>query len=222
MEQFSCCSIFFFHSSFLLFSYEVESFPPRSHSPVVSGLQQCCCDGASHVLRLCCLQEGSCRWRMTWSYHSSCCFVHWSCSSSAALQTFFSLFTVSITLTYCLSVLFSAVENVNHNYNFRDVCVISRFLVHGSYSFSNIFNVFVSESSISKVQSPPTRTSRRNQSKAKSRPPEPEMDVQLLETLCKENECNTEEVRVSSYKHTSAAPMCFCAHSSFIPFITCR
>ncbi|XP_022618103.1 retinoblastoma-associated protein isoform X1 [Seriola dumerili] len=51
------------------------------------------------------------------------------------------------------------------------------------------------KSSISKVQSPPTRTSRRNQSKAKSRPPEPEMDVQLLETLCKENECNAEEVK---------------------------
>uniref|UniRef100_A0A7N8XX82 Retinoblastoma 1 n=1 Tax=Mastacembelus armatus TaxID=205130 RepID=A0A7N8XX82_9TELE len=45
----------------------------------------------------------------------------------------------------------------------------------------------------SKVQSTPTRTSRRNQSKAKSRPPEPEINVQLLETLCKENECSTEE-----------------------------
>ncbi|XP_008293447.1 retinoblastoma-associated protein [Stegastes partitus] len=51
------------------------------------------------------------------------------------------------------------------------------------------------KSAISKVQSPPTRTSRRNQSKAKSRPPEPEVDVQLLETLCKENECNIEEVK---------------------------
>ncbi|XP_023139779.1 retinoblastoma-associated protein isoform X1 [Amphiprion ocellaris] len=51
------------------------------------------------------------------------------------------------------------------------------------------------KSSISKVQSPPTRTSRRNQSKAKFRPPEPEVDVQLLETLCKENECNAEEVK---------------------------
>uniref|UniRef100_A0A665WQ59 Retinoblastoma 1 n=1 Tax=Echeneis naucrates TaxID=173247 RepID=A0A665WQ59_ECHNA len=39
------------------------------------------------------------------------------------------------------------------------------------------------KSSISKVQNPPTRTSRRNQSKVKSRPPEPEVDVQLLETL---------------------------------------
>uniref|UniRef100_A0A4W6FUS0 Retinoblastoma 1 n=1 Tax=Lates calcarifer TaxID=8187 RepID=A0A4W6FUS0_LATCA len=51
------------------------------------------------------------------------------------------------------------------------------------------------KSAISKVQSPPTRASRRNQSKAKSRPPEPEVDVQLLETLCKENECNAEEVK---------------------------
>lgn len=53
------------------------------------------------------------------------------------------------------------------------------------------------KSAISKVQSPPTRTSRRNQSKAKSqsRPPEPELDVQLLETLCKENQCNVEEVK---------------------------
>uniref|UniRef100_A0A8C4IRJ3 Retinoblastoma-associated protein n=1 Tax=Dicentrarchus labrax TaxID=13489 RepID=A0A8C4IRJ3_DICLA len=46
-----------------------------------------------------------------------------------------------------------------------------------------------------KVQSPPTRTSRRNQSKAKSRPVEPEVDLQLLKTLCKENECNAEEVK---------------------------
>ncbi|XP_019941544.1 retinoblastoma-associated protein isoform X1 [Paralichthys olivaceus] len=51
------------------------------------------------------------------------------------------------------------------------------------------------KSAISKLQSPPTRTSRRNQSKVKSRPPEPEMDVQLLETLCNENECNAEEVK---------------------------
>nr|XP_046267809.1 retinoblastoma-associated protein [Scatophagus argus]XP_046267810.1 retinoblastoma-associated protein [Scatophagus argus] len=51
------------------------------------------------------------------------------------------------------------------------------------------------KSAISKVQSPPTRTSRRNQSKAKSRPPEPEVDLQLLKTLCKENDCNVEEVK---------------------------
>uniref|UniRef100_A0A669DD98 Retinoblastoma 1 n=1 Tax=Oreochromis niloticus TaxID=8128 RepID=A0A669DD98_ORENI len=42
---------------------------------------------------------------------------------------------------------------------------------------------------------PPTRTSRRNQSKTKSRAVEPEVDVQLLETLCKENECSAEEVK---------------------------
>ncbi|KAM9846676.1 retinoblastoma-associated protein [Aulostomus maculatus] len=51
------------------------------------------------------------------------------------------------------------------------------------------------QSAVSKVQSPATRTSRRNQSAAKSRPPEPEMDVQLLETLCKENDCNIDEVK---------------------------
>ncbi|KAM8898409.1 retinoblastoma-associated protein isoform 2-T2 [Spinachia spinachia] len=51
------------------------------------------------------------------------------------------------------------------------------------------------KSAISKVQSPPTRTSRRSQSKAKSRPVEPEVDLQLLNTLCNENECNGEEVK---------------------------
>ncbi|XP_061818210.1 retinoblastoma-associated protein [Nerophis lumbriciformis] len=51
------------------------------------------------------------------------------------------------------------------------------------------------QSAISKVQSPVTRTSRRNQNNAKARPPEPEVDVQLLETLCKKNECNTDEVK---------------------------
>ena len=69
-------------------------------------------------------------------------------------------------------------------------------IVFGSQRFSNPFlNVFLSESAISKVQSPPTRTSRRNQSKAKSRPMVPEVDLQLLKTLCTENECNAEEVR---------------------------
>ncbi|XP_076024576.1 retinoblastoma-associated protein [Genypterus blacodes] len=51
------------------------------------------------------------------------------------------------------------------------------------------------QAAISKAQSPPTRTSRRNQSKARPRPPEPELDVQLLEALCKENGCNAEEVK---------------------------
>ncbi len=63
-----------------------------------------------------------------------------------------------------------------------------------SQRFSDRWNVFLLESAVSKVQSPPTRTSRRNQSKAKSRPVEPEVDLQLLKTLCKENECNAEEV----------------------------
>ncbi|XP_020323613.1 retinoblastoma-associated protein [Oncorhynchus kisutch] len=48
---------------------------------------------------------------------------------------------------------------------------------------------------ISTAQSPPTRTSRRNQSKAKPRQAPPEVDVQLLETLCKENDCSVEEVK---------------------------
>nr|XP_057943789.1 retinoblastoma-associated protein [Doryrhamphus excisus] len=51
------------------------------------------------------------------------------------------------------------------------------------------------QSAISKVQSPVTRTSRRNQHNAKARPPEPEVDVRLLETLCKENDCNADEVK---------------------------
>ncbi|XP_072518823.1 retinoblastoma-associated protein [Salminus brasiliensis] len=41
------------------------------------------------------------------------------------------------------------------------------------------------------AQSPPTRTSRRN--KAKPRPPE--VDAQLLETLCKESDCSMDEVK---------------------------
>lgn len=53
---------------------------------------------------------------------------------------------------------------------------------------------YCSESAVSKVQSPPARTARRSQSKAKSKPPEPEMDLQLLKTLCQENDCNSEEV----------------------------
>ncbi|XP_031713108.1 retinoblastoma-associated protein isoform X1 [Anarrhichthys ocellatus] len=51
------------------------------------------------------------------------------------------------------------------------------------------------KSAISKFQSPPTRTSRRSQSKAKPRPLEPEVDLPLLKTLCKDNECNVEEVK---------------------------
>lgn len=100
---------------------------------------------------------------------------------------------------------------------------MNRFLLSDSYRCPNIFNVFLSESSISKVQSPPTRTSRRNQSKAKSRPPEPEMDVQLLETLCQENDCNIEEVReltvidlaVIINKHTFMLSICLWPNLSF-------
>lgn len=65
---------------------------------------------------------------------------------------------------------------------------VSRRLTNGWCSF------YCSESAVSKVQSPPARTARRSQSKAKSRPPEPEMDLQLLKTLCQENDCNSEEV----------------------------
>uniref|UniRef100_H3D2K2 Retinoblastoma-associated protein n=1 Tax=Tetraodon nigroviridis TaxID=99883 RepID=H3D2K2_TETNG len=51
------------------------------------------------------------------------------------------------------------------------------------------------KSAISKVHNPPARAARRSQSKAKSRPPESEVDLQLLKTLCKENDCNSEEVK---------------------------
>ncbi|KAJ7995938.1 hypothetical protein DPEC_G00231890 [Dallia pectoralis] len=51
------------------------------------------------------------------------------------------------------------------------------------------------QSSISTAPSPPTRTSRRNQSKAKPSPPPPAVDVFLLETLCRENDCTLEEVK---------------------------
>uniref|UniRef100_A0A8C1MQ84 Retinoblastoma 1 n=1 Tax=Cyprinus carpio TaxID=7962 RepID=A0A8C1MQ84_CYPCA len=54
----------------------------------------------------------------------------------------------------------------------------------------------------SSTLSPPTRTSRRNQGKAKTRPPE--MDVQLLETLCKESDCSVDEVK-------NVYQMTFCA-----------
>ncbi|XP_077360489.1 retinoblastoma-associated protein isoform X2 [Festucalex cinctus] len=51
------------------------------------------------------------------------------------------------------------------------------------------------QSAVSKVQIPVTRTSRRNQNNAKARPAEPEANMLLLETLCKENECNIDEVK---------------------------
>lgn len=56
-------------------------------------------------------------------------------------------------------------------------------------------NPSLPESAISQVLSPPTRTSRRNQSKSKVRPPEPGLDLELLKTLCNENDCNAGEVR---------------------------
>ncbi|XP_016088755.1 retinoblastoma-associated protein-like [Sinocyclocheilus grahami] len=51
----------------------------------------------------------------------------------------------------------------------------------------------------SSTLSPPTRTSRRNQGKAKPRPPE--MDVQLLETLCKESDCGVDEIETLSKQY---------------------
>uniref|UniRef100_A0A671W0I1 Retinoblastoma 1 n=1 Tax=Sparus aurata TaxID=8175 RepID=A0A671W0I1_SPAAU len=51
---------------------------------------------------------------------------------------------------------------------------------------------------------PPTRTSRRNQSKAKSRPMVPEVDLQLLKTLCTENElghCNVNDINQQYEEH---------------------
>lgn len=126
---------------------------------------------------------------MTWSYPFSCCFVHLSCASSAALQTFCSLFTVSLAFIYFI-----------HLYKrFLQVIWQSYFPATIQMEFFNPFQTcFSSGSAISKVQSPLTRTSRRNQSKAKSRPAEPEVDLQLLKTLCNENDCNTEEVRAPS------------------------
>lgn len=62
-------------------------------------------NSASHVLCLCLLQEGPCRWRMTWSYRFSCCFARWSSASSAALQTFYSLSTVSLSISLCTTVV---------------------------------------------------------------------------------------------------------------------
>uniref|UniRef100_A0A671T665 Retinoblastoma-associated protein-like n=1 Tax=Sinocyclocheilus anshuiensis TaxID=1608454 RepID=A0A671T665_9TELE len=77
----------------------------------------------------------------------------------------------------------------------------------------------------SSTLSPPTRTSRRNQGKAKPRPPE--MDVQLLETLCKESDCSVDEVGTHSVTIPSAyltimetCPILSPA-STFFPFHSC-
>lgn len=92
--------------------------------------------------------------------------------------------------------MFSLYEN---RLSASDILCHERMFCFDFFNFLNVHSFFclfflLSESVISKVQSPPTRTSRRNQSKAKSRPPEPEVDLQLLKTLCTENECNAEEV----------------------------
>lgn len=111
---------------------------------------------------------------MTWSYRSSCCFVLWSSASSVALQNFSNLFTVSYPITVCFDSRNSTVHVVKAD--------------------TRMVFLYCSESAIGKVQTPPARTARRSQSKVKPRPPESEMDLQLLQTLCKENDCNSEEV----------------------------
>uniref|UniRef100_A0A671RPU8 Retinoblastoma-associated protein-like n=1 Tax=Sinocyclocheilus anshuiensis TaxID=1608454 RepID=A0A671RPU8_9TELE len=62
-------------------------------------------------------------------------------------------------------------------------------LLQSPYTFSTVTETF----------HPPTRTSRRNQGKAKTRPPE--MDVQLLETLCKESDCSVDELETLSKQY---------------------
>uniref|UniRef100_A0A674NC85 Retinoblastoma 1 n=1 Tax=Takifugu rubripes TaxID=31033 RepID=A0A674NC85_TAKRU len=111
--------------------------------------------------------------KMTWSYHSSCSFAPWSSASSAAPQIFSNLFTVSFRITVCFCHRILAVTRAD----------------------KELVYFYRSESAISKVQSPPGRTARRSQSKAKSRLPESEVDLQLLKTLCQENDCNSEEVK---------------------------
>ena len=115
-----------------------------------------------------------------------------------------------------LSVVFPSRGQWKTELQLQIFCYMKRFIVYGEHRCTNVWHVVLSESAISKVQSPPTRTSRRNQSKVKSRPPEPEMDVQLLETLCNENECNVEEVwtlifiRVYTYIYKFLPPpVCF-------------
>lgn len=84
--------------------------------------------------------------------------------------------------------------------------------------------LYLSESAISKVQSTPARTARRSQSKAKSRPPEPEVDLQLLKTLCQENDCNSEEVWAPHpvfYRYTIVRLLALshCVTSLIYPFV---
>lgn len=124
-------------------------------------------------LMCCILQEELCRWRMTWSYHSSCLFAPWSSASSIVLQNFSNLITVSFRIT----VYFG-----------------HKILIVHVMKADKELHLYRPESAISEVQSPPARPARRSQSKAKSRPPGSEVDLQLLKTLCQENDCNSEEV----------------------------
>ncbi|CAG02920.1 unnamed protein product, partial [Tetraodon nigroviridis] len=80
------------------------------------------------------------------------------------------------------------------------------------------------KSAISKVHNPPARAARRSQSKAKSRPPESEVDLQLLKTLCKENDCNSEEVGgprpvFNTYTKVKCLVFARCVHHLFYPLI---
>lgn len=77
---------------------------------------------------------------------------------------------------------------------FQDHCMFCHRILAVTRADKKLVYFYRSESAISKVQSPPGRTARRSQSKAKSRPPESEVDLQLLKTLCQENDCNSEEV----------------------------
>uniref|UniRef100_A0A4W4EAX0 Retinoblastoma 1 n=1 Tax=Electrophorus electricus TaxID=8005 RepID=A0A4W4EAX0_ELEEL len=69
------------------------------------------------------------------------------------------------------------------------LCVLEYFVIHKLVCLSV---PVISESAISvSTQGLPTRTSRRNKAKLQL----PEVDMQLLETLCKESDCSVDEVR---------------------------
>ncbi|XP_060792111.1 retinoblastoma-associated protein [Neoarius graeffei] len=67
------------------------------------------------------------------------------------------------------------------------LCVLEFYVKRCPSFLQPLYKSAISET----IQSPPTRTSRRN--KAKPRPSE--MDMQLLETLCKESDCSVDEVK---------------------------
>ncbi|KAK6322303.1 hypothetical protein J4Q44_G00070950 [Coregonus suidteri] len=71
------------------------------------------------------------------------------------------------------------------------VCVLEFFIRHCPPSLLQPLY----KSAISTAESTPTQTSRRNPTKAKPYQAPPEVDVQLLETVCKENNCSVEEVK---------------------------